>query len=335
MGATGAGVPGVILQSAGGVDHLSRLRVALVLLPKVRILLQGGVDGDVELCRDKVGEALPVARRESHDAGHVLDGGPGLEPPERDDLRHVAVLVADVLDDRGPAVLADVDVDVGVFAAIGVGEALEEQAVLHRAGVGQAEAVADHGAHARAARRGGNVAPPRFIDEIPNDEEVGGDGLFGEYLQLAVEWSVAAGTRRTATFSIEWSNIFWGRGYLIVKEKGKDEFKVWLSPPLLDILQRPRGRPPRLLRVLDRLREHLLEVSQDEGLSKEVRQPLDAASFPLLPELFGRLEKDGDNSVNKTEIAGLAAVEPSLRRRRFSRARAPCGDRRADSPTVR
>lgn len=67
-----------------------------------------------------------------------------------------------------------------------------------------------------------------------------------DYLQLAVEWSVAAGTRRTATFSIEWQNVFWERGYLIVKEKGKDEFKAWLSPQLIDILQRAKalGHPP-------------------------------------------------------------------------------------------
>ncbi len=62
-----------------------------------------------------------------------------------------------------------------------------------------------------------------------------------DYLQLAVEWSVAAGTRRTATFSLEWSNIFWDRSYAIVREKGKPEFKVWLSPQLIDILHRAKA----------------------------------------------------------------------------------------------
>lgn len=62
-----------------------------------------------------------------------------------------------------------------------------------------------------------------------------------DYLQLAVEWSVAAGTRRTATFSLEWSNIFLDRGYVFVREKGKPEFKVWLSPQLVDILHRARA----------------------------------------------------------------------------------------------
>jgi integrase len=67
-----------------------------------------------------------------------------------------------------------------------------------------------------------------------------------DYLQLAVEWSVAAGTRRAATFSLEWPNIHFERGYAIVKEKGKDEFKVWLSPQLIDILNRAKalGHPP-------------------------------------------------------------------------------------------
>jgi integrase len=67
-----------------------------------------------------------------------------------------------------------------------------------------------------------------------------------DYLVLAVEWSVAAGTRRTATFSLEWANIFWDRSYAIVREKGKPVFKVWLSPQLIDILHRAKalGHPP-------------------------------------------------------------------------------------------
>jgi integrase len=62
-----------------------------------------------------------------------------------------------------------------------------------------------------------------------------------DYLVLAVDWSVAAGTRRTVTFSLEWANIFWERGYAIVREKGKPEFKVWLSPQLIDILHRAKA----------------------------------------------------------------------------------------------
>lgn len=67
-----------------------------------------------------------------------------------------------------------------------------------------------------------------------------------DYIQLAVEWSVGAGTRRAATFGLEWTNVFIDRGYVIVKEKGKDEFKVWLSPQLIDILNRAKqlGHPP-------------------------------------------------------------------------------------------
>lgn len=67
-----------------------------------------------------------------------------------------------------------------------------------------------------------------------------------DYLVLAVEWSVGAGTRRAATFGLEWVNVFIDRGYVIVREKGKPEFKVWLSPQLVDILQRAKalGHPP-------------------------------------------------------------------------------------------
>lgn len=62
-----------------------------------------------------------------------------------------------------------------------------------------------------------------------------------DYLQLAVEWSVTAGTRRAATFGLEWTNIFIERNYAMVREKGKPEFRVWLSPQLIGILNRARA----------------------------------------------------------------------------------------------
>src|SRR5690606_3202679 len=105
----------------------------------------------------------------------------------RYDLRDVPVLLADVVDDLLPAVLADVDIDVGVLGAVGVGEPLEEQAVLHGAGVGQAQAVADHRADARATGVGRDAAPPRFAHEVPDDQEVRRDALVRQDLEFAVQ----------------------------------------------------------------------------------------------------------------------------------------------------
>ncbi len=75
----------------------------------------------------------------------------------------------------------------GYSRAVGIGEALEEQAVPHRARVGEAQHVADHRAHARAAGVGGDAALPRPVHEVPDDQEVRADELVGEDLQLAIE----------------------------------------------------------------------------------------------------------------------------------------------------
>jgi hypothetical protein len=65
---------------------------------------------------------------------------PRAERAEGDDLGHLlaAVFLRDVLDDLAAAVRAEVDVDVGHADALGVEEALEQQAVLERVDVGDA-----------------------------------------------------------------------------------------------------------------------------------------------------------------------------------------------------
>ncbi len=60
-----------------------------------------------------------------------------------------AVLVLDVLDDLAAAVLAEVDVDIGRFAAALVEEPLEQQVVFQRADVAQIQRVGDERADAR------------------------------------------------------------------------------------------------------------------------------------------------------------------------------------------
>ena len=99
----------------------------------------------------------------------------------------MAVLLAHVVDQLGAAVLAHVDVDVGVLAAVRVGEPLEEQPVADRARRRQSQHVTDHGADAGTARRGRNAAPTRFVDEIPHDQEVRRDPLVRENPQFAIE----------------------------------------------------------------------------------------------------------------------------------------------------
>ena len=97
------------------------------------------------------------------------------------------VLPAHIVDDLSPAVLAQVDVDVGVLGSIGVGEPLEEQAVPHRARVGQPEHEPDHRPDARPARQRRDAAHTTPVDEVPDDQEVRADELVGQNAQLAFE----------------------------------------------------------------------------------------------------------------------------------------------------
>ena len=84
-------------------------------------------------------------------------------------------LRGDVLDDLAAAALAEVDVDVGQRHALGVEEALEDQVVLDRIDVGDAQAVGDEAAGRRAAARPDRDALlARVADEIPDDQEVPG-----------------------------------------------------------------------------------------------------------------------------------------------------------------
>ena len=100
-----------------------------------------------------------------------------LHRPEGDDLGDVlaAVLLRDVLDDLAAAALAEVDVDIGQRHALGVEEALEDQVVLDRIDVGDAQAVGDEAAGRRAAARADRDALlARVADEVPDDQEVPG-----------------------------------------------------------------------------------------------------------------------------------------------------------------
>ena len=122
-------------------------------------------------------------------AAHVADRRPGGQRAERADLRHVrlAVLLLDVLDHLAAALLAEVDVDIGRFAAVLVEEPLEQQVVLQRADVAQVQRVADQRADARAAGRGRNALLAGETHEVPDDQEVVGEAQLVDHVQLAVQ----------------------------------------------------------------------------------------------------------------------------------------------------
>ena len=76
-----------------------------------------------------------------------------------------------------PAVLADVDVDIGHLVAARVHEPLEEQAVLDRVDVAQPQQVAHHRADAGASGADGDAVVAGVVAEVPDDQEVGAEPL--------------------------------------------------------------------------------------------------------------------------------------------------------------
>ena len=95
--------------------------------------------------------------REAHveHAADVFDRGARAQRTERDDLRHLlaAVLLGDVLDHFAAAVRAEIDIDIGHADALGIEEALEQQAVLQRIDIGDLHRIADQAAGGRSAAR--------------------------------------------------------------------------------------------------------------------------------------------------------------------------------------
>ncbi len=151
--------------------------VLLLHLLEHGILLERLLERHVERGRHRLGDLVGVGVRDVHDARHVAHDGARLHGPERDDLRDVLapVLARDVVDDFAAAPLAEVDVDVGQRHALGIEEALEDEVVLDRIDVGDAQAVGDEAAGRRsAARPDRNALLARVADEVPGDAEVPG-----------------------------------------------------------------------------------------------------------------------------------------------------------------
>jgi hypothetical protein len=104
--------------------------------------------------RHRLGDLVAHAVGEAEHPRRVAHGVAGLDGAERDDLRHViaAVALGRVADHLVAVPRVEVHVDVGHRDPAGVQEALEQQVVLDRVEVGDAQAVR-HGAP------GGRAAP--------------------------------------------------------------------------------------------------------------------------------------------------------------------------------
>src|ERR1035437_3049986 len=172
------------------LQDLGHARIFALQLAEARLGFHGVVERDVQDVGHQLGEALHVREAHVQHAAHIFDGGARGHGVEGDDLRHLlaAVFLSDVLDDFAAPVHAEIDIDIGQADALGIQEALEQQAVLQRIDIGDAHGVAHQAACRRAAARADrNGFRSRKADEIPDDQEVARELHLLDHLDFAVE----------------------------------------------------------------------------------------------------------------------------------------------------
>jgi hypothetical protein len=142
------------------------------------------VDGLLErdrigrVLRHELGELVDLAVAAFEHPADVAQHAARLQGAEGDDLRDpvAAVALLDVGDHFVAPLLAEVDVEIRHRHALGIEEALEQEAEAHRIEIGDGERVGDQRARARAAARPDrNALRLRPLDEVGDDEEIAGD----------------------------------------------------------------------------------------------------------------------------------------------------------------
>ena len=180
-GGVDAGVSRHAFEALAHLEHVVHARVGLRHLPQHRVFGERFLERHVERRRNLFRDAIDVRVGQVHHAADVADHGLRLHGAERDDLRHVlaAVLRGDVLDHLAAAALAEVDVDIRQRDALRIEEALENQVVVQRVDVGDAQRPGHEAAGRRAAAGADrNAVLARVADEVPDDQEVPGYSIF-------------------------------------------------------------------------------------------------------------------------------------------------------------
>jgi hypothetical protein len=191
-GGVGRGVARQALQLHRQVEQPAHLRVAAIFLGKLADPVQRPLQGPGigRMVGDQLGQPVDLAVGHLQHPAGVLQHRARLQFPEGDDLRDLVAAVAllDVADHLAAPRFAEVDVEVRHRDALGIEEALEQQAELHRIEIGDGQRPGDHRAGAGAAARPDrNAMLLRPFDEVGDDQEVGGEAHVDDDAGLEVE----------------------------------------------------------------------------------------------------------------------------------------------------
>ncbi len=140
--------------------------------------------------RHELAELVDLAVGHFEHAADIAQDAARLQRAESDDLRDLVAAVAllDVADHLVAPVLAEVDVEVRHRHALGIEEALEQEAEADRIEIGDGERIGDERAGARAAPRPDRDAVfLRPADEVGNDQEVPRIGHARDHAELEGE----------------------------------------------------------------------------------------------------------------------------------------------------
>ena len=157
-----------------------------------RLKLRANTQGVIKsagLQGDHLRDAVHVPIGHAQSPANVTEGRLGAKGPKGDDLGHpvIAVAIDDVVEDFVPAVVLEVQVDVGHLFAFQIEEALEDQAVLQWVNVSNSQAIQGHAGGGAAADPVEYVAPPNEADDVPDHQEVVGEARMANDVQLVAE----------------------------------------------------------------------------------------------------------------------------------------------------
>ena len=172
------GVPGQALELFCRIDKFPYSRVPFVHLLQMGVLRDGifNRDGQVrQAVRNLFRHGIHEGVGQVHGPAHVPYGVFCRHGTEGHNLADavVPVLLPHVVDDLGPPVVCDVDVDIGHGHPLRVQEALEDEVVLHRVDIRNLRRIGNQGPR-RGASSGAYRNPMRLceMDEVPDDQEI-------------------------------------------------------------------------------------------------------------------------------------------------------------------